>query len=166
MSKPEITKQTPLQGIKPELTSFEMKCLKFVELYMMSFNASQAARQMGYEGATASAQGWEFLHSPFTQEELKKRYEQHASDNKTIRQEIIMMLHREANYFGQGASASARVKAQIQLSKIFGMEQLNVKAEIEHSGGVMLVPMVSNVKDWAEVASSYQEQLTRDSINI
>ena len=75
-----------------------------------------------------------------------------------------MMLHREANYFGQGASASARVKAQIQLSKIFGMEQLNIKAEIEHSGGVMLVPMVSDLGAWEAIASPQQQQLTKDIV--
>lgn len=52
-----------------------------------------------------------------------------------------MMLHREANTFGKGSSHSARVKAQTQLSKIFGMETLNVKADIEHTGGIMVVPM-------------------------
>lgn len=149
-----------------ELTPWKLKCLDFVEHYMMCFNASQAARQIGYEGASASSQGWEFLHHKFTQAELKQRYEKHAKDNKTIRQEIIMMLHREANYFGPGASASARVKAQIQLSKIFGMETLYLRAEVAHRGGVLVVPMTSSIDEWERIASHSQAKLMESTINI
>ena len=133
-------KQTTPNG-NVELTPWKMKCLEFIDHYLACFNASEAARQMGYVGASAASQGWEFLHHEFTQSELHKRYTQHAEDNKSVRQEIIMMLRREANTFGKGSSHSARVKAQTQLSKIFGMETLNVKADIEHTGGIMVIPM-------------------------
>ena len=74
------------------------------------------------------------------------------------------MLHREANYFGQGSSAGARVKAQIQLSKIFGMEQVITIAQIEHPGGVMIVPMASSIEDWEQEAKSSQAKLIDNTV--
>ena len=147
-------------------TPFKLKCLEFVEYYMTCFNATQAARKMGYAGSSASSQGWEFLHHEFTQEELKKRYEQHASDNHMTRQEIIMMLHREANDYSKGSSASARVKAQIQLSKIFGMEQNFLNAKVEHTGGVMIVPMAASEEEWLKLASESQQTLIAETLEV
>ena len=148
------------------LTPWQMKCLEFIEHYLSCFNASEACRRMGYEGASASSQGWEFLHHEFTQKELSKRYAQHAEENKAARNEIIMMLYRDANYFGEGASHGARVKAQVQLSKVFGMEQISIKAELAHTGGVILVPMTQSVEAWAKIAQSSQEKLMKDTMDI
>lgn len=97
---------------------------------------------MGYKGASASSQGWEFLHHDFTKLELSNRYEKHALESKHARDEVIAMLRREANTFGKGASHTARVAAMAQLARIYGMNTVNVKAE--HSGGVMVVPMASS----------------------
>ncbi|MDC0088333.1 terminase small subunit [Akkermansiaceae bacterium] len=148
------------------LTPWQMKCLEFIEHYLSCFNASEACRRMGYEGASASSQGWEFLHHEFTQKELSKRYAQHAEENKAARNEIIMMLYREANYFGEGASHGARVRAQVQLSKVFGMEQISIRAELEHKGGVMLVPMAQSVEEWESLAAQQQSNLMDETINI
>lgn len=148
-----------------KLTPWEMKSLEFIEHYLACFNASEAARRMGYEGASASSQGWEFLHHAFTQSELQKRYREHAEKNQQARQEIIAMLYREANYFGEGASHSARVKAQSQLSKIFGMEtiQQDQEAQIRR---VMYVPMFSSADEWEQGARASQKALVRDSIDV
>lgn len=76
------------------------------------------------------------------------------------------MLYREANYFGEGSSHSARVKAQSQLSKIFGMETIHLKAEVAHSGGVMVVPMAGNLEEWEKLAASSQAALMADAIDV
>lgn len=51
------------------------------------------------------------------------------------------MLYREANFHGEGSSHGARVRAQVQLSKIFGLETIQIDAKVEHGDGVMLVPV-------------------------
>ena len=160
--KPSLKKPRTKGG---KLTPLQMKSLEFIEHYLACFNASEAARRMGYEGASASSKGWEFLHHEFTQAQLQKRYRDHAEKNQNARQEIIAMLYREANYFGEGASHSARVKAQAQLSKIFGMETIQPEEEapIRH---VMLVPMFSSMEEWGEAAARSQAALVRDSIDV
>jgi hypothetical protein len=61
---------------------------------------------MGYKGASASSQGWEFLHHDFTQLELSKRYAEHATESRHAREEVIAILRREANTFGKAAYMS------------------------------------------------------------
>jgi len=146
------------------ITPAKAKCLEFVEHYMECFNASEAARRMGYEGASAASQGWEFLHDEFTQNEVNKRYTQHAHENHHARNEIIAMLYREANYFGEGAPHAARVRAQTQLSKIFGMETLKIEAETKHSGGVMIMPMCHSIDEWSEIVAAKQKELMDDAM--
>lgn len=168
MSQPKkenLPSKNPPTG-EASLSTWEMRCLEFVENYLSCFNASEAARKMGYKGASASSQGWEYFHHEFTQAELTKRYQQHADENLAARNEIISMLYREANFFGEGSSHSARVKAQTQLSKIFGMETLRVKAEVEHTGGVMLIPMAQGLDEWKNIATTQQAALMADAIDI
>lgn len=140
--------------------------LEFIEHYLACFNATEAARRMGYAGTSASTQGHELLHLPFTKGELKKRYDQHAEDNKEIRQQVILMLMRESNDFSDSASHRARVAAIAQLSKILGMEQINLKADVSHRGGVMLVPMVNSLDEWQKAAQVSQAALMADAVNI
>jgi phage terminase small subunit len=123
-----------------KLTALKLRCLEFIEHYLQSFNATEAARRMGYEGGSASSQGYEFFHHPFTKAELLKNYKQLSDENKDAQNEIISMLYREANYFGEGSSHSSRVRAQTQLSKIFGLETIQLNTKVEHVGGVMIVP--------------------------
>ena len=159
--KPSLRKPRTGSG---KLTPWQMKSLEFIEHYLACFNASEAARRMGYGGASASSQGWEFLHHAFTQAELQKRYRDHAEKNHYARQEIIAMLYREANYFGEGASHSARVKAQAQLSKIFGMETIQPEAEAVVRR-VMCVPFFSSMDEWEAAAAASQRAL-KESTSI
>ena len=144
------------------LTPPQMKCIEFVEHYLTCFNASESARRMGCEGASAASQGWEFLHNEFTQAELDKRFKRHANENHHARNEIIAMLYREANYFGEGASHAARVRAQTQLSKIFGMETLKIEAETKQTTGVMIMPATQSLEDWMNAAAPAQSKLIND----
>ena len=122
--------------------------------------------ELGYEGSSASTQGHEFFHHEFTQSELRRRYENQALENQGARQEIISMLFRETNNHALGSSHSARVRAQIQLSKIFGLETIQVDAKVEHSGGVMVVPMSSSIEEWEAAAVEQQRQLMKDAVDI
>ena len=41
-----------------------------------------------------------------------------------------------------------------------------VKVDVNHSGGVMLVPMADNLSDWQKAAGESQEKLMADAVNI
>jgi phage terminase small subunit len=160
-----VLKKAPATGSN-KLKGFQLRCMEFIEHYLNCFNATEAARRMGYEGSSASTQGHEFFHNEFTQAELKQRYENQALESKGARREIIAMLYREANNHGLGSSHSARVRAQVQLSKIFGLETIQIDAKVEHGGGVMVVPMSQSIDEWERSALKQQEDLQRDSIDV
>jgi len=149
-----------------KLNGFQLRCMEFIENYLNCFNATEAARRMGYEGSSASTQGHEFFQHEFTKTELRKRYENQALENQGARQEIISMLFREANNHGEGATHSARVRAQVQLSKIFGLETIKIDAKVEHAGGVMVVPMSQSIDEWEKSALQSQAKLAQDAIEI
>ena len=149
-----------------KLSGFQLRCMEFVENYLNCFNATEAARRMGYKGSSASSKGHDFFRHEFTQAELKKRYENQALQNEGARQEIIAMLYREANNDGEGATHSARVRAQVQLSKIFGLETIQIDAKVERAGGVMVVPMSQSIDEWEKSALQSQAKLAQDAIEI
>ncbi|MDA1066352.1 MAG: terminase small subunit [Verrucomicrobia bacterium] len=143
-------KKLPSPTGSKKLSAIKLRCLEFIEHYLQTFNATEAARQMGYKGNSASSQGYEFFHHPFTKAEFSKRYEQLSLENKDAHKEIISMIWREANFFGEGSTHSARVRAQSLLSKIFGLETIQIKADVEHRSGVMLVPVDNRPMDEIE----------------
>ncbi len=146
----------PQDGLLNNTECKSQSCSKLLQLSNIKVNFNQSG----------CSQGWEFLHDEFTQSELNKRYTQHAHDNHHARNEIIAMLYREANHFGEGASHSAHVRAQTQLSKIFGMETLKIEAETRQTGGVMVVPMCQSLDEWAEMVAPAQKELMEDALNI
>lgn len=163
--KSVINEKTRTTGGK-KLSAGQLRCLEFVEQYLLCFNATEAARKMGYSGSSASSQGHDLFHHEFTQAELARRYEQQALESQGARQEIISMLYREANNHGDGSSHSARVRAQVQLSKVFGLETIQIDAKVEHGGGVMLVPASQSLDEWEKQATEQQKNLKNGAIDI
>ena len=142
-----------------------LQCLEFIEHYLTCFNATEAARRMGYTGTSASTQGHELLHLKFTLKELKNRFDQHAIENKHARQLVIEMLFQSATDFENGTPAS-RVTAQAHLSRIFGLDRIRIDAEVSHTGGVMTVPMAQSIEEWEKLAKASQSSLMADAVNI
>lgn len=141
------------------------QCLKFIDHYLNCFNATEAGRRMGFSGTSASTQGHELLHHPYTEEQLKKRFDEHALENKNSRQLIIEMLFQSATDFKNGSSSS-RVAAQAHLSRIFGLDRIKIEAEVNHTGGVMIVPMAQSMTEWEKLAVPSQAALMADAVNI
>lgn len=64
----------------------------FVEEYLQSFNATQAAIAAGYSGKTAHATGWENLRKPEIAEAVQKRLQEKAMSAD----EVLMRLAEHA----------------------------------------------------------------------
>ena len=110
----------------------EVKMLKFIEAYLDTANATEAARQLGYKDGTASNMGWRFLNDPFVQDRLTAHFTAHRKSKKIVRREIISGLYREANDYSQGGNAITRVRAWETLAKLHGLdrEEVNDSQEI------------------------------------
>jgi len=128
METPKITTDPcapdPAREVAVEVVGHrETKLLRFVEAYLDRGNATDAARQLGYEGHTASNIGWRFLHDPFVQERLGQYFSKHSQDREIARREITAGLYREANDFSQGANSMTRIRAWEVLAKLKGLDR-------------------------------------------
>ena len=94
---------------------------RFVEEYCSNgFNATKAATTAGYSEKTAKQMGCENLSKPDVQEEIQK-FMSKATDKALVTvDELVQMLLREAEYFGEGASHSARIAAVKTLTDYTG----------------------------------------------
>lgn len=107
----------------------ETKMLKFIEAYLDRGNASDAARQLGYDGGCAANIGWRLLHDPFVQERLRTYFEKYSEDRAVARREIMAGLYREANDFTRGANSLTRIRAWETLAKLTGLDLEEVRQE-------------------------------------
>ena len=141
--------------MEPKLT---VKQQKFVDFYIQSCNASEAARRAGYSPKTADKIGFENLKKPEVQAVLATRLKQLESEriakDKEILEYLTSIMRGEAEEevvmnigTGKGFSKAEKVKAQVgakerlkaaeMLAKVHGM--FISKAELEISGAVPVV---------------------------
>lgn len=93
----------------------------FVEAYVVNFNATQAAKEAGYATATAGKRGHALLQRPRVAKAIEQRLQTRARSSWLREEEVLEGLYREANYFDQGTSHSARIAAWVKLGEHIGM---------------------------------------------
>ncbi len=98
----------------PKLTE---KQAAFVREYLVSLNATDAARRAGYSKKTASEVGYENLRKPQIREAIENALAERAQRTELTADEVIAGLRREANFKGEGSSHAARVSAWSWLGK-------------------------------------------------
>lgn len=96
---------------------------RFVRRYIIHFNQKRAAMEIGISEKTASKAASEFLREPYTLEVLDRLIRESEEADLCTRNEVIMGLKREANYYGDDGQSSARVSAWGKLGKYLGMEK-------------------------------------------
>lgn len=96
----------------------------FVNYYLISWNATEAAKQAGYSEKTAASMGYENLRKPEIKAYIHERT--HARDNKIIADadEVLafltaVMRGEVKDQFGLDATLSDRIKAGADLMKRF-----------------------------------------------
>lgn len=105
---------------------------RFVEEYCSNgFNATQAAISAGYSEKTAKQMGCENLSKPNVQDEIEAFMSKATEKALVTVDELVKMLLREAEYFGEGASHSARIAAVKTLTDYTGGFDKN-KQTIDH----------------------------------
>ena len=150
---------------------------RVVSEYLYDFNWTRACLRCGFRAEFAEDNGKRFRNDPYCiwrvktlarERNLEIRPdatpEQVLDEQATKRADILGALEREANYFGPGSSAAARVSALGKLAQLRGMEPVK-QAKIEHKvPGVMLSPGIAKVGDWEAVAQVTQEKLRDETM--
>jgi len=109
---------------------------RFVEEYLVDFNATRAAIRAGYSERTAEQQAYQLLQKSSVREVVEAGKAKLAKLTLITAEEVIEGLKREATYHGDGASHGARVAALSHLAKIAGTTV--EKHEHRHEGGIVL----------------------------
>jgi len=92
----------------------------FVAEYLISLNASDAARKAGYSPKTAHRSGQENMQKPAIAAAIQKAKTEAAARCEITTDMVLRGLLAEATGKGKGSSHSARVAAWTQLGKHTG----------------------------------------------
>ena len=122
----------------PKLT---LKHRRFIEEYLIDFNATQAAIRAGYSEKTAYSVGHENLSKPEIKSEIDRLTAQMTEKAIVTKEMVLQGLLDEARMYDEGASHSARVSAWAHLGKHLGIfmdkGELSGKVEVTSLGSLM-----------------------------
>ena len=95
---------------------------RFVEQYLVDYDAYSAAIRLGYQEAFAQQYAKQFLAEPYTLKLIREKEAEFGilTEDDQHRKKIVAGLYREAH--SRFNSGSARVAALTQLAKIIGIE--------------------------------------------
>lgn len=94
---------------------------RFVEEYIIDFNATKAAINAGYSEKTARSISCELLTKPNIRSAIKKLLEELSADSYVSREVILTGLLKEAMGTGENSTPTSRVSAWSQLGKLSGL---------------------------------------------
>lgn len=125
----------------------------WVDAYLKTGNATEAARQAGYVGNdnTLGAVGGENLRKPTIQAALKERGETANRAKIADANEVLELLTGVAR--DEGAHPVARVRSLELLGKRYAL--WIEKHQVEHSGGIAVVPpRAQSLEEWERQAAA------------
>jgi len=98
-----------------------IKNQRFVEEYVIDFNATKAAINAGYSKKTARSISCELLTKPDIRSAIKQLLEELSADSYVSREVILTGLLKEAMGTGENSTPTSRVNAWSQLGKLSGL---------------------------------------------
>lgn len=155
-------------AMEPELDP-QQKALRdrFCDEYMLDSSPLNAARRVGFSNAFAKEYAEKFMTEPYVRQRiayLERRpvddpEAQEELDKRVVRARLMREAH---DPFSNGAS---RVSALKQLCSILGMDApTRIQQQVEHRGGVMVVPPISSSLDeWERTAIAQQAALVESA---
>lgn len=133
---------------------------KFVDYYLVDYDALRAAQLCGYVPPYASEMASKFMECPYVQNRIRLLQDTVENEDDTIKKRIVQALTKEANYYGHGSSHAARVNALSKLAAIQGMDKLKDNGVL--GTNVLVVPAIANIEDWENLAKSQQANLVKN----
>jgi phage terminase small subunit len=137
---------------------------RFVDGLILGMSKYQAAIYAGAPPRSAHKEGSNLYCEPYVQERFRTLREAIEEENLITRKELLLNVKSIA--FDDREQGGARVGASSLLAKVMGYEApTKIQAEVEHKGGVMMVPMAAGLEDWEATAGGAQRQLKEDVRN-
>lgn len=136
---------------------------RFVDEYLVDYSPLNAARRVGFSNAFAKEYAERFMTEPYVRQRIKQLETSGQVDEEDLeeynKKRIRAQLMREAH--DQFSTGSARVAALGKLMSMYGMDApTRITQEIEHRGGVMMVPAIASLDDWERTAMAQQTKLS------
>lgn len=141
----------------------------FVKEYLVDFDQTNAAVRCGFAKAFAIEYATKFMEEPLVQKLISEARKSISTDDllndKVAKSQIMASLLREANYFGNGSSHSARVAALAQLVSVHGLKSAEkIEQTTIHKGGVMIIPAVpQSLSEYEKMALEQQAVLVANA---
>lgn len=115
---------------------------RFIDEYLIDFNATQAAIRAGYSEDTAKQQGSRLLTNVDVRAAIDTAIRERSSRALLSQDAVLCGLLEEARYTGDGSSHSARVSAWAHIGKHLGMFIDRVHATGQQAQGVTSIQVV------------------------
>jgi phage terminase small subunit len=103
------------------MTELTTKQDRFVEEYVIDFNASRAAISAGYSEKTARSIASELLTKPDIRSAIKQHLDKLSTETFINREMILTGLLKEAMDRGERSTSASRVSAWDKLAKVSGL---------------------------------------------
>lgn len=115
---------------------------RFIDEYLIDFNATQAAIRAGYSQNTAKQQGSRLLSNVDVRAAIDDAIRERNSRALVSQDAVLLGLLEEARHTGDGSSHSARVAAWAHIGKHLGMFVDRVHATGQQAQGVTSIQVV------------------------
>lgn len=116
---------------------------RFIDEYLIDFNATQAAIRAGYSQDTAKQQGSRLLTNVDVRAAIDTAIRERSSRALLSQDAVLCGLLEEARHTGDGSSHSARVAAWAHIGKHLGMFVDRVHATGQQVHGVTRIELVA-----------------------
>ena len=116
---------------------------RFIDEYLIDFNATQAAIRAGYSQDTAKQQGSRLLSNVDVRAAIDDAIRERSSRALVSQDAVLLGLLEEARHTGDGSSHSARVSAWAHIGKHLGMFVDRVHATGQQPHGITRIHLVA-----------------------
>jgi phage terminase small subunit len=103
------------------MTELTTKQERFVNEFLVDFDASKSAVRAGYSEQSAKSIGSENLSKPYIKEAIKLQLDKLSAETFINREMILTGLLKEAMDRGERSTSAARVSAWDKLAKVSGL---------------------------------------------
>ncbi len=138
---------------------------RFIDEYLIDFNATQAAIRAGYSQDTAKQQGSRLLSNVDVRAAIDTAIRERSSRALLSQDAVLCGLLEEARYTGEGSSHSARVSAWAHIGKHLGMFIDRVHATGQQAHGITHIQLVAPDLDEHGMAKKAAKDMTDAEID-